>query len=150
MRLKKKSGIIIRLVDVILIILFGFLMIAKIQQQVDIALPQSQGDNSTPDTDSKYYDVFVYRDGTIADGSNTLLAKMPLKDRETSRAQEEYEQLQRRIGFANKAKKIVVIRSQFDAPVQYTVDLLDICKKLDMPKSIRCLETIPDKPKSGG
>ncbi len=151
-RKRNRAGILIRLVDVILIMLFGFLMIARIQQQVDIALPNSQGQNESAPSDSKYFDVFVYSDGTIAAGRSRLeLVRMPLPSTGDDEGRsEQYEILRERLDRLNAGRQTVVIRSEFNAPVQYTVDLLDICKELDMPKSIRCFETAQASMGGGG
>jgi len=148
----KGSGMMLRLVDVVLILLFGFLMIAKIQLLVDIDLPQSQGDNAPPTEESKTFDVYIYSNGLVATGpaADIKLVVLPLRTRDAAGAQATYEQLRDLVAQLNKTKKTVVIQSEFEAPVQFTVDMLDICKELDMPKSIRCFEAMGSQPPAGG
>lgn len=147
----RKSNMVLRLVDVVLIILFGFLMIAKIQMQVDIALPNSEGDNAPPESNSKTFDVVIYNNGMVALGRNQdFRIKLPLVENQNGDLSAKYETLKNKIKDINRDKKTVVIQTEYDAPVQYTVHLLDICKELDMGKSIRCTTSPQAAPNTGG
>ncbi len=147
----RKSNMVLRLVDVVLILLFGFLMIAKIQMQVDITLPQSEGDNAAVESESKTFDVVIYKNGMVALGRNQdIRIKLPLLENLNGDRRAKYKTLKSTISKLNPQKKTVVIQTEYDAPVQYTVHLLDICKELDMGKSIRCNEAPLPGIESGG
>lgn len=138
----KNNGMIIRLVDVVLIVLFGFLMISKIQQQVDIPLPQSKGENLAAQTQKDVFDVFIRRDGRIQCGwiDSKYEVTMPLDNSDKSFARAQYNQLKSLMAEANPGKIPVAIQAEFDSPTQFTVDLLDICKDLGMQKSLKCFQ----------
>jgi len=137
-------GMIIRLVDVVLIVLFGFLMISKIQHQVDIPLPHSKGDNEIAQVSDEVLDVFIRTDGRIQVGwiDSRYQIIMPLKNDDELLARQRYTQLKELLAEANPAKVPIAIQAEFDAPTQYTVDLLDACKELGLPKSITCFALI--------
>jgi biopolymer transport protein ExbD len=133
-------GLIIRLVDVVLIVLFGFLMISKIQQQVDIPLPHSKGENQASRLDDEVLEVFIRRDGRIQVGwlDSRYQVVMPLENEDEQLARKRYDELKQLLAETNPAKKPISIQAEFNAPTQYTVDMLDACKELGIPKSITC------------
>ena len=135
---------IIRLVDVVLIVLFGFLMISKIQHQVDIPLPQSKGNNERARVSDEVLDVFIRTDGRIQVGwiDSRYQIVMPLKNDDEQLARQRYTQLKELLAEANPAKVPIAIQAEFDAPTQYTVDMLDACKELGLQKSITCFALI--------
>lgn len=138
----RSNGMIIRLVDVVLIVLFGFLMISKIQQQVDIPLPHSKGENIAAQTDKDVFDVFIRADGRIQCGwiDSRYQVQMPLDNSDKDFARAKYNELKELIAEANPHKIPVAIQAEYDSPTQFTVDMLDICKDLGMPKSLTCFE----------
>ena len=140
MRTRGNAGMIIRLVDVVLIVLFGFLMISKIQQQVDIPLPTSKGANIPAQLDQDVLEVFIRRDGRIQVGwlDSRYEVVMPLRSDDVELARERYGELLDLVAEANPAKVPISIQAEYSAPTQYTVDMLDVCKDLGMPKSITC------------
>jgi biopolymer transport protein ExbD len=131
---------IIRLVDVVLIVLFGFLMISKIQSQVEIPLPTSKGANIPAQLGADVLEVFIRIDGRIQVGwlDSRYQVAMPLRNENARLARTRYEELKALMAEANPEKLPVSIQAEFDAPTQYTVDVLDVCKDLGMPKSITC------------
>ena len=144
MQRRNGNGMIIRLVDVVLIVLFGFLMISKIQQQVDIPLPQSKGDNPIATADEDVFDVFIRADGRVQCGwiDSKYTVQMPLDNHDRRAARARYEELKALIAKANANKVPVAIQAEFDSPTQFTVDLLDICKDLGMQKSLTCFKFV--------
>jgi biopolymer transport protein ExbD len=144
MRRRGSNGMIIRLVDVVLIVLFGFLMIAKIQQQVDIPLPQSKGENPLARTDQDVFDVFIRADGRVQCGwlDSKYQVQMPLDSRDARLARARYEELKALIARSNTAKVPVAIQAEYDSPTQFTVDLLDICRDLGLAKSLTCFKFV--------
>lgn len=147
MRKRVNNGMIIRLVDVVLIVLFGFLMISKIQKQVDIPLPHSKGENLATQMDKDVFDVFIRQDGRIQCGwiDSKYQVIMPLNQVDQTLARSRYDELKTMIHDANPAKIPVAIQAEFDSPTQFTVDLLDICKDLGMQKSITCIKMTDDE-----
>ncbi len=150
MQKNRSNGMIIRLVDVVLIVLFGFLMISKIQQQVDIPLPHSKGENLAAQMDKEVFDVFIRADGRIQCGwiDSKYQVQMPLDNSDPGFAMIKYNELKSLVDEANPGKIPVAIQAEFNAPTQFTVDMLDICKDLGMQKSITCFQLT--EPKAGG
>jgi len=153
--MKRNAGMIIRLVDVVLIVLFGFLMITKIQEQVDIPLPHSKADNPVVTADREVFDVFVRRDGRIQCGwiDSKYQVRMPLQSSDPTLMRAKYDELKRLLDEINPGRMAVAIQAEFNAPTQYTVDLIDICKELSMPKSITCFkfqDQVSQSPESQG
>jgi len=148
MHKRLNNGMIIRLVDVVLIVLFGFLMISKIQQQVDIPLPHSKGDNPLVQADKDVFDVFVRSDGRIQCGwiDSKYQVTMPLSSQDRELAREKYDELKALISEANPGKIPVAIQAEFDSPTQFTVDMLDICKDLGLQKSLTCFKLTDGQP----
>jgi biopolymer transport protein ExbD len=137
-------------VDVVLIVLFGFLMISKIQQTVDIPLPQSKGENPVAQVQDSVFDVYIRADGRIQCGwiDSKYQVQMPLDNSDKDFARAKYNELKSLIQDANPKKIPVAIQAEFDSPTQFTVDMLDICKDLGMQKSLTCFELA--KPGTGG
>jgi len=144
MQKRNSNGMIIRLVDVVLIVLFGFLMISKIQQQVDIPLPHSKGDNPIVQMEKDVFDVFIRADGRVQCGwiDSEYQVVMPLDNRDRKHARAQYEQLKTLIARTNTTKVPVSIQAEYNSPTQFTVDLLDICKDLGLQKSLTCFKLI--------
>jgi biopolymer transport protein ExbD len=138
------GGMIIRLVDVVLIVLFGFLMISKIQQQVDIPLPQSKGAHPPAELDKDVCDVFIRKDGRIQCGwiGSQYQVTLPLSSSDKQLARTRYEELKGLIARINPGKMPVSIQAEFDSPTQFTVDLLDVCRDLGLQKSLTCFKLI--------
>ena len=147
MRARRNYGMIIRLVDVVLIVLFGFLMISKIQQQVDIPLPHSKGDNPVVQADKQVLDVFIRQDGRIQCGwlDSKYQVTMPLSNADAGVARARYDELKDLIAEANPHGLPVAIQAEYDSPTQFTVDLLDICKDLGLQKSLTCFKLAEDE-----
>ena len=141
---------IVRMVDVVLIVLFGFLMISKIQEQVDIPLPHSKGENLAAQIEKDVFDVFIRADGRIQCGwiDSKYEVQMPLDNTDRSFAMIKYNELKDLVAEANPGKMPVAIQAEFNAPTQFTVDVLDICKDLGMQKSITCFQLT--EPTDGG
>jgi len=144
------NGMIVRMVDVVLIVLFGFLMISKIQEQVDIPLPHSKGENLAAQIEKDVFDVFIRADGRIQCGwiDSKYEVQMPLDNTDRSFAMIKYNELKDLVAEANPGKMPVAIQAEFNAPTQFTVDVLDICKDLGMQKSITCFQLT--EPTDGG
>ncbi len=143
---------VVRLVDVVLIVLFGFLMITKIQQQVDIPLPHSKGENIAAQTNKDVFDVFIRQDGWIQCGwiDSKYQVQLPLDNSDKSFARAKFNELKALVAEANPQKIPVAIQAEYDSPTQFTVDLLDICKDLGMQKSLVCFQLAKPAPDGEG
>ncbi len=125
-----RGGLIIRLIDIALIILFGFISISDIRIQTQIKLPTPVKDYRAS---SQYEVVFVKIDSTSA---FHLIEKEPVSRAMDLEGLEE--QLQKRAEYYRALGKEIVVLVQPDGetPVQLTVDVLDLCRKLNLKRNI--------------
>jgi biopolymer transport protein ExbD len=126
-----KGGIIIRLIDVALIILFGFIAISDIKVRAQIKLPS---DKQESESKTKQEIIFV---------EIGLEGSFIIKKEETILAQTaDLEQLERNLirlyeDYKSKGSEVVVlIKPHKDSIIQRTVDVLDICERHQIPKNI--------------
>jgi biopolymer transport protein ExbD len=123
------GGTLIRLIDVVFILLFGFISISEISQKSKIELPKSsETPPSNPDKDDVIF-LGIDASGTyLVDGEALRLAG----------ADDLLHYLQARIQDANNRAELfrVRIRSNWDTPVKYTMAAADICDHLNIPKGI--------------
>jgi biopolymer transport protein ExbD len=128
-----QTGLLIRLIDVGLIILMGFIMISDITVKAQIKLPSSdpQAEEERPQT---IILVNIDRRGTF---SVTIPdRKERISGLADTRALEEA-LLSLRERFAKEGQDIVVlVEPDEDSIIQRTVDVLDICQRHGILKNI--------------
>ena len=128
--IKNKSGIIVRLIDVVLILLFGFISISQIEEVSRVHLPVSSETRlSTPDTENLIsIAVFPYeknRWGYLVENETKLLKTIEgvhlfLKDKKSF----------------YKRDIRVKIYSEARAPIKYTMQVADLCEQMQLRKSL--------------
>jgi biopolymer transport protein ExbD len=128
-----KGGLIIRLIDVAMIILFGFIAISDLKVRAQIKLPSPE-EEPQPENQRDPILLFVRiganGDVTILENETILSAPNDVQEIEnllTSRFEQLVEQ-----GY----EMIVLIEPDGDSPIQQTVDVLDICERHQIPKSL--------------
>jgi biopolymer transport protein ExbD len=127
-----QSGLIIRLIDIVLILLFGFISISEISSTSVIQLPQSkQMLYSFPDRESLVI-IGITADGKflVENESEVISDFDDLKYYITTKLQ------------ANKDEKIdtrVRIRSNWNTPIKYTLAVANFCDYLNIPKGIEII-----------
>lgn len=128
-----KGGSIIRLIDIVLNLLFGFLVISEIERKSPVKLPQS--------------DVPIKREVDIEE----LMIVGVTRDKTTQQIQfliegqgeEQYVSYQALLNLIlvrkeavqriNQDKKMRVrIRSDWNLPIKYTMNITDFCRKNDI------------------
>ncbi len=120
------SGYILRFVDVVLILLFGFISIATIRES-DIELPEST--ETQPDVVGEEEVIFVgvQADGTfLVDEETVALADI------SSLEQFLREEMARYEGYPLKVR----IRASWDAPVVHLLSAAQLCDDLGLRKAI--------------
>jgi biopolymer transport protein ExbD len=127
----KRTGIIIRLIDVTLIILLGFLMISDFQAKKPINLPEISKEEiivSDLDDDSPIATVLVSKDKTfrlsVVDGDTINI---------DSKSDLEYALYQY---YINDTSLVVLIIPEDSSDVQSTVNVIDICEKYNLPRNL--------------
>lgn len=127
-----QSGLIIRLIDIVLILLFGFISISEISSTSVIQLPKSkQMLYSFPDRESLVI-IGITADGKfLVENESEIISDFnDLKYYITSKLQ------------ANKDEKIdtrVRIRSNWNTPIKYTLAVANFCDYLNVPKGIEII-----------
>ena len=125
------GGIVIRLIDVVLILLFGFIAVSEVSENTQIHLPEStQIPLSNPDKEEILI-VSISKDGDYWVEEETVriedLAALRtyILTKYLKYVQEDEETLMR-----------VRIRSDRDAPAKYTLNLAALCDDLNIVKGI--------------
>ena len=131
----RASGFILRFVDVVLILLFGFIAISNLQNS-DVTLPESRETEVAPlDTDEIIF-VGVLNDGSYLVENETvrLSALSSLRDHLNEK---------RRSRPDSPFK--VRIRSSYDAPVRYAFEVATLCDNLGIDKALEVALKSPDQ-----
>ena len=126
-----KGGIIIRLIDVALILLLGFIAISDIRMRAQLKLPSSSSESETKKVQRL---VFVIID---PDGIFSLKHNENLETNLNSINALEKSLLQIRNNLEKEnAEMVVLIEPDTNTIVQHTVDVLDLCEKHKILKNI--------------
>ncbi len=123
------SGSLIRLIDIVFILLIGFISISEINERSRIKLPESA--ETPPSNPDKERVVFVAIDSTggyLVENETQLI----------SDAQTLYHYLKNKTqeSVSQNEELRVRIRSNFNTPIKYTMAAADICDELGIPKGI--------------
>jgi biopolymer transport protein ExbD len=120
------SGFIMRFVDVVLIMLFGFITISNLQNS-EVTLPESAETELQPMDTREVEFIGILADGTfLIQGEKTLISSLDSLRGFLS---------ERREAVGVESLK-VRIRSSWDAPVHYALDVAALCDELGLQKSI--------------
>ena len=123
-----KGGLIIRLIDVVLILLLGFIGISDFTIKTQIKLPQGAEQTSTPIRKMQVVRIQIDKKNNYEINSS---------DSHFNTLNDIYEvekEIERRLNV--NPDLIVIIEPHLDTIIQRTVDLIDICEKYQIPKSI--------------
>lgn len=124
-----QGGIVIRLIDVVLILLFGFISISEISSKSLVELPKSsQTKYSLPDNENLLI-IGIMPDGRyVIENENEFVFDFDaVKFYVVSKNEE---------NIRNKIDTRVRIRSNWDTPIKYTLMLANLCDYLGIPKGI--------------
>lgn len=127
------GGIVIRLIDVAMIILFGFIAISDIKVRAQIKLPSEENEEqqNTDEKDPLLYFVKIDPAGFIVELDEQVIASTnDVKELETLLA------LKMQQSQASGEEMVVLIEPDENSMIQQTVDLLDICERNNIPKNI--------------
>jgi len=123
------GGIIVRLIDVVLILLFGFISISEVNRKSKIELPKSlHTPASYPDMESILI-IGITNQGTyfVENESREIADFEDLKN---------YIIENNKRDLANETKTRVRIRSNWDAPIRFTIELANFCDEFEIAKGI--------------
>ena len=127
---QKASGLIIRLIDVVLILLFGFISISQIEKRSKVNLPlSSETKLSTPDTENLIrVSIYPYHEdkwGFLVENEMVLIETIQDLHRYLIDKMQFYETQIR-----------IKIYSEATAPIKYTMQVADLCEHLKLNKSL--------------
>jgi biopolymer transport protein ExbD len=120
------SGLIIRLIDVVLILLFGFIAISEISKKSKIDLPESEAVPATaPDREVVVY-IGILPDGrylveeetAVIDDSASLMRYILQKQSELN---------------SRNIRMRVRVRANYDSEVRYAFTVVNICQDTKIP-----------------
>ncbi len=124
-----RGGSMIRLIDIVFILLFGFISISEISHKSKIELPRSaETPASNPDREHVFFlgidsqgNYLVEDEARVVRGAPALLSYLGAR---ASEARAQGESLR------------VRIRSNWNAPIKFTMAAADICDHLQIAKGI--------------
>lgn len=132
-------GFLIRFIDIGLIVLFGFLMISDIEMssRVDLAgVSQTEQEPTQDEEDRAFLVVEVTADGTFrVTDSNAEVAEVRL-----AASRDDLAAILRAGRASHRDSSldtVVLIQPDPASLVQFTVDVMDVCDQLRLPKSLR-------------
>ncbi len=126
-----RGGTIIRLIDVVLIILLGFLGITDFEIKSQIKLPSAgPGKKQEMKQQIVYLNIENSHKFILSEGQNnsTQIDSVTALERIITVLNTKYVQDNKRM--------VVVIEPGEESVVQTTVDVMDICEKYQIPKSL--------------
>lgn len=125
----RSAGFVVRFVDIVLILLFGFISISSIRE-TEIELPVS---TETPPAPSELFEplyVAIRSDG----------AYLVDEERQALRGGDELHGfLSQRLTSIRPADVKVYLRASYDAPMRYLIEAARICDALGVPKAFEVL-----------
>ena len=123
----RNGRFLVRFVDVVLILLFGFISISQVQKRSVVTPPQSSETKKTPADDD--VDVFIAVTETGA-----FLVENETRSLETMDALSGYIQQKKQQYGADRLK--IRIRSDDTAPIQYAIAIAEICDNEGVEKAL--------------
>ena len=123
------SGIVIRLIDVVLILLFGFISISEIGSKSPVDLPKSEQMAYTmPDKESIIL-IGISTEGKFLIGKDLdVISEFD--------ALENYILIKQLENQKRDIKTKVRIQSSWNTPVKYTLAVANLCDSLNIPKAM--------------
>ena len=126
-----KSGSIIRLIDVVLNILFGFMGITDFEMKSQIMLPSIIG---VGHQEIRQQSIFlkIKNDSqfVVIDGINVDMELQGINELDR------YVDQLNRIYLQKSIQMLLIIEPEKETMIQTTVDVMDICEKYQIPKNL--------------
>lgn len=127
------GGMIVRLIDVVFIILFGFIAISDIQMKRQIRLPGPLQEKKQQEQKDILF-IFVHVDTR---GQFTVKLEERKLFNTTSLSQLKVNLVKAVLAARIEGKSpVIIIDPDPDATMQRTIDVFDICEETGLPKSI--------------
>lgn len=127
-----KGGIIIRLIDVAMIILFGFIVISDIKVRAQIKLPSDEQPSEAREIERKliFVEISSQEALRVKEGDNvTEVTDIEALEKRLVQLHHQYE--------SEGIEMVVIIDPDQDSIIQMTVEVLDICERNQIAKNIK-------------
>ena len=120
---------LVRLIDVVLILLFGFIAISEVAYRSQIDLPDSdQTPHSYPDKEEILIIGIMPNGLYLVEEETMAISNMETMQHYIQKKKREYE--------AHQIEMRIRIRSAWNAPIKYMMALGDLCDELGIPKGM--------------
>jgi len=129
-----KGGTLIRLIDVAMIILFGFIAISDIKVRAQIKLPSEKQESLDNEEEKQPELVFVR-----IDADHVFVVEHNHEQLLTTNVTGELEAFLKQLMVTYRADKrdmVVLVEPHEDSVIQRTIDVLDMCERNRIPKNI--------------
>jgi len=122
----KKSSLIIRLIDIVLLLLFGFLVVSEINKKSPVKLPQSDVKVKRELDEEELMIVGIKEDTTLyLEGEDRAIASLNELYNLILTRNENFDKLDRKFR--------VRIRSYWNLPIKYTMRVANFCRNNNIP-----------------
>ena len=123
-----KSNLMLRLIDVVFILLFGFIAVSQIGSSVSIEPPKSSEAMETAPDDDHIVIVGVTKEGTYPVDSDLIFTSLSQLRLYIVQKAREAEKSGTQLG--------VRIRANWDAPVEYAMAVAKLCRDMGLAKGL--------------
>lgn len=132
-----KGTLMLRMIDIVFILLFGFIAVSQISSAKAIDPPKSKEAAEAAPDGARIVIVGVQQDGTypIDDGSVTFRELSELREYLTVAAYEA-KSADQRLG--------VRIRAHWQSPIEHSLAVARLCKELGIPKGLDVVKVAAD------
>ncbi|MCU0642638.1 MAG: biopolymer transporter ExbD [bacterium] len=121
-----KGGIIIRLIDIVLLLLFGFLIVSEVNRKSPVKLPQSDVKVKREITEEELLIIGIRADKSLyLEGENRVVPSLTELYNLITIRNQSFESLNRKFR--------VRIRSEWNLPIKYTMQIANFCRKNNIP-----------------
>jgi biopolymer transport protein ExbD len=130
-----KGGMIIRLIDIALTVLFGFIAVSDVEQKTQVKLPRDV--TGVPQQTKLNTVSILVLDGpryTVMDGPREIMS-----DTDLERVEEVLIKINQQFLDRNEGV-IFLIQPDPNSPIQLTVNVLDVCERNHFVKNINYVE----------
>lgn len=132
-------GFLIRFIDIGLIVLFGFLMISEIESSSRVEMgmnAEAEEAAEEPPDERAFVTVGITEDGLMSvvdPRSGEVLMDGLASGQDLERVLRQLD----RVNADAERETVVLIEPHEDSPVQFTVDVMDVCDRLSLARSLQ-------------
>jgi len=134
----KGSNLIIRLIDIVLILLFGFLVISEIDKKSPVRLPQSDAKVKKINYEEELLVIGIIDNSTyIIEAEDITFNNISAVLNKIAKRRQSLVKLNRKLR--------VRVRSEWNLPVKYTMRIANYCRTQNIPVGMDVQTVAPKK-----